>query len=783
MFRITIKNDSQNQGKKVKVMVPVTSESEYRADRNSARNLSVLSKVRALYDDYHFQATCGVDAETLREKKNAIDHEKSGLVQYVYSCVPGEDMLLKGCTRPSPWVGMDVDFDPADPDFEKKKAEASQRILAMADELGLGMLENSPGKGCHIAFRRHPDLTQEGNLKWASDLIGCKYDEKAKDLTRVFFTTSASSDDLLFLSPDMFAPEANQHMVTVDNPSQTTTNGQTAVYVSTETAQSPAATVATTATVKPNPAAHFYQGFSFTTIIDKYNELFNNGKAPCAADHNRNSWTYEWALNARCIREFSPESVMEVTPIYDGLPVEEWKKCIESACSQERKGMTYRMRQVLAALNKERKAGTMPMGMTSQTPPLYKGRLPEPLRKIASRVPDFLKTTVTEGSFGALATHLHGVTFELIDGSISEPAIMQIDIYRQSSGKGCVDMPIECINEDLMLHDAADRVREDEWKRNNPSGGKKQPIPEDIYVQICQSDMTNAGFVNRLMQCHRNGQRPIFVHMVELDEITALMTNGKNDVTRIIRKAFDRKPYGQERVSSDAVSGVAPCRFNFTAATTPVRAIKMCSPWAADGTLSRINLITIDPNVNSEKVRYKIYDKRYKDSIAPYIARLNNATGLIHCKKALQLAERLRDQLENDSAGADSDAIATFAPRAVTIAYWKAMILYIMTGKWTKDIENYAEWSLKRDIWVKLHFFGKKMEDDLEAENNLEAYHPKNILEILNHNFSEAEFIQARQRLGLKGNHKEHLKKLRQRKQIDFDDTSQLFVNLHHKSE
>ena len=29
-----------------------------------------------------------------------------------------------------------------------------------------------------------------------------------------------------------------------------------------------------------------------------------------------------------------------------------------------------------------------------------------------------------------------------------------------------------------------------------------------------------------------------------------------------------------------------------------------------------------------------------------------------------------------------------------------------------------------------------------------------------------------------------HIKrKLRQRKQIDFDDTSQLFVNLHHKSE
>ena len=767
MYTIYYQNDTTTK-KSVKMMVPVTSETEYRELRNSPENLAIEEEVGKLYTNYHRQASEGADEQSLKELKEEIDRKKSKLVQFNYSCIPDDNNLLKGSTKLSPWVGMDVDFDPSDKDFDQKMEQAPQRIIGMADQLGLGMLERSAGKGYHIVFRRHLNLTQEENLKWASDMIGCQYDKAAKDITRVFFSTSSSEADLLYLSADMFSEDANQPVEV-----QATSAPQSS-YVATSTDATP---VNLPLTVKPIPSLHSYQDIPFTDIIAKYNELYNNGKEPCQGDHNRNTWTYEWALNVRCIREFDVQLVMEVTPIYDDFPQEEWKNCIVSACSQPRKGMSYRMRKVLEALKKEHKTPSAPWGMNSSKPPKLTTRMPESLRKIAALAPDFLKTTVSEGSFAALATHLHGVTFNNIDGKVCEPAFMQVIINRQSSGKGCVDTPIECINEDLMKHDDADRLREDEWKRNNPSGSKKKAFPTDIYVQICQSDMTHAGFVNRLMQCHRNGERPVFVHMVELDEITALSTNGKNDVTRIIRKGFDRSLYGQERVSSDAVSGVSPCRFNFTAATTPVRAINMCKSWVPDGTLSRCNLLTIDPNERDEKVKYKPCTQRYKDSIAPYIERLNNASGLIHSKKAYQLAERLSDQLEDTYAGTDSESIKTFAPRAITIAYWKAMILYIMAGqKWSKDIENYVEWSLKRDLWTKLHFFGKKLEEDIDAENNLETYHPKNILEILPETFSEEEFIRARECNGLKGNYKGHLKKLRQRRQIEFDDTSQMYV-------
>ena len=143
-----------------------------------------------------------------------------------------------------------------------------------------------------------------------------------------------------------------------------------------------------------------------------------------------------------------------------------------------------------------------------------------------------------------------------------------------------------------------------------------------------------------------------------------------------------------------------------------------------------------------------------------------------------RVADALRDQLEDEYARTNSEAIRTFAPRAVTIAYWKAMILYIMEGKWKTDIENYVEWSLKRDMWCKLNFFGKKMEDDLDAETKLDTFHPKNILDTLGGTFTWEEFVKARQQLGLTGDPKEHMKKLRQRKQVDYDDTNDTYIKI-----
>ena len=162
-----------------KMMRPVQTREEYLALRGSDWQKNILKAVRS-----------------------GKESQKTKLIQMNYSCSPGEDGKLAGCKTPSTTVGMDIDhISPSE--LEQVK----ERILAKKEELGLLMLELSArGEGYHLVFKRKPELTQEENLRWASDLLGVAYDEGAKDITRVFFTTTASPEDLIYLEDEIFSP-------------------------------------------------------------------------------------------------------------------------------------------------------------------------------------------------------------------------------------------------------------------------------------------------------------------------------------------------------------------------------------------------------------------------------------------------------------------------------------------------------------------------------------------------------------------------------------------------
>jgi hypothetical protein len=120
-----------------------------------------------------------------------------------YSCLPNDDGTLKGSTRMSTTVGMDIDHI-----SREQMQPVMMRILSKKDELGLLLLEKSArGAGYHLVFKRKPELSQEENLRWASELLGVEFDKGAKDITRVFFTTT--NEDLLFLDDGILAsPQA-----------------------------------------------------------------------------------------------------------------------------------------------------------------------------------------------------------------------------------------------------------------------------------------------------------------------------------------------------------------------------------------------------------------------------------------------------------------------------------------------------------------------------------------------------------------------------------------------
>ena len=172
-----------------KRMRPVLTREEYLSLRNGGEQRRLVERIRA-------------GEEGLKSK----------LVQMNYSCLPNEDGSLKGSKTMSTTVGMDIDFvAPKDLSAEEQQIWLSERmvgvpelVLGKKDELGLKMLERSATKGYHLVFTRRSELSQEENLKWASDLLGVKFDDNAKDITRVFFTTTASAEDILYLDDKIF---------------------------------------------------------------------------------------------------------------------------------------------------------------------------------------------------------------------------------------------------------------------------------------------------------------------------------------------------------------------------------------------------------------------------------------------------------------------------------------------------------------------------------------------------------------------------------------------------
>ena len=163
----------------VKKMRPICSREEYLKLRNSGEQAAILKAVRS-----------------------GDESRKKDLVQFNYSCLPNDDGTLKGSKRMSTTVAMDIDHVPAE-----EMQPLQERILAKKEELGLKMLEESArGKGYHLVFARKTELSQEDNLKWASELLGVDYDKGAKDITRVFYTTTER--ELLFLSDEIFEIEA-----------------------------------------------------------------------------------------------------------------------------------------------------------------------------------------------------------------------------------------------------------------------------------------------------------------------------------------------------------------------------------------------------------------------------------------------------------------------------------------------------------------------------------------------------------------------------------------------
>ena len=852
-----------------KMMRPVLTAAEYRNLRNS---------------NYQKRLVAGIRKGDAKQKMR--------LLQMNYSCMPSnaaagnaaagnattpslQKAPLKGCKSPSMSVGMDVDFDPSAPDYEKMMEKAPEMVLSKKDELGLLMLERSARKGYHLVFRRHfMDGLAEGkilenqeiNLKWASELLGVKFDEAAKDITRVFFSTTASEEDLLFLDDALFEQTApnienlagsesstsgsstngsstngsstngsstngsaangsstsgssasrsstSRSTAGKENPSnsaeasqksadaqqasnaQNPANAQQASTQQASNAQNPAdaqqASNTQQASNAQNPAdasniSPLYNGIPYSEIISKYWELYNFGKLPTMGD--RNVKTFELAVTLRAICNYSLPQLEAVIPRYDNFPEQEWRTTLESALKEPRKGMPYRLRQVLLAIQSDSKIAAT--GGSRDVPPAMPQKLPKLLKLLSSKVPQMYKPAVCEAIFPALAIHLHGVKFRYWDNVDHEPTFMNVLIAPMSVGKGAIKKPIDFILADIKEADKPNRLREAEWKRKNPSGKTKakDPRPNDICIQILIDNLTDAVFNQRVVDAHENGQRFVYTRVDEVEQLKKVTSRGTVDeVSILIRKAFDNAEHGQERVGADSITGIAPLRWNFNASTTIPNAHRFFLKSVNDGTLSRLNLSTIikprleDAQENNQASSqqspddslpiFGIYDDKFAQDLKPYLDRLSSASGLIECPQALKLAKELTRENDKRASLYESEAYRILSYRANVIAYLKAMVLYVAQGyHWSEDIAEYVRWSEQMDLWCKMRFFGTQLEEEILQEVKQINASPQNLLSTLPDEFTYEQFLRHRQQQGKCGDGKNTLRTWKHRGYVVYDE-------------
>ena len=566
--------------------------------------------------------------ETIRHPKPETDVSaaKRKLVQFNYSCLPTEDGCLKGAKRLSKSVGMDIDHLSVD---EVNLVAAT--AIEKKGELGLLMLERSArGGGLHVVFRRHPEMDQEANLRWASDLLGVEYDAGAKDITRVFFATT--SEDLRYLHEDLFdntecgaseavdktatkpatktATEAAATASEAKQRAERTDCGQT-ISMASETASAASETTEQDAvetkteegktsegeTGKEKPLR--YKGIPYDRIIEKWWTFYNDGEHPIRS--NRNTLTFELAVNLRHICGFDRSVLDRVIPCYDGFAEAEKLSCIDSALGERKTQMPRRLKDVIEAVRQDmivegREVDSIDEAMEQDDLFYYNAlpMMPQGVRESINAVGPHLAMPVIFAIAPAIGMLATGVRVD-IHGKPSQLNLISYIAGDYASGKGSIDPVVAAWLSEVKLLDKSYLEAEEEWRAQKRAAKNKKEQPEDpkYPVRCLTLNNTVANLADRL--ANTRGKHA-FSFTPEADTVAQKWRTAMCDFSVMLRQAYDGTPYDREAKSADAVNvHIEKLLWNVVMCGTPDALYRVVTNYT-DGFLSRIALARTPDN-------------------------------------------------------------------------------------------------------------------------------------------------------------------------------------------
>ena len=619
-------------------------------------------------------------------------------------------------------------------------------IEARKEELGILLAHISPSlEGLRLVFLMQQGMSLAEAQAWMAQQLGdAEYDSCVKDYARCSFVVPR--EYVLFVDEEkLFAP-------TIPLAKGEGTECQGGCSIEQDDVSSEPAPA--TSPLPPSEGGGFpthFKGTPYTTIIEEW--FRRNGGEPEMGE--RNSKLHRLASHLRYITDNNEAHLLQILPNY-GLKEEEMKTLIHHACTAKFYGMPKALKKLLSEVQREHeeeKSYIIHQTSDINLPPQMPRRLPPLIKLLVSKTPKIYQPAVAHAVFPALGAHLWKTYFRYIDNVEHEATLMCCLMAGTGAGKNCISEPINRILKDIRQRDADNLQREKEWKEEMQTKGAnkdKRKRPEGLVIQEIDPDMTNAAFVRRLEDAE---ERFLYTKMNEIDQFDALKTSARSKAQfQIMCLAFDPgNVYGQTRVGTGSVSARVCIRFNWNASTTIHKGQAYFRTVLTDGPISRINFCTIpEQPIGADMPVYGTYDAAFDEELRPYIERLTKARGLVECRQAQLLAKKLKEENAEFARLSQSRAYENLSFRANVIAYLKAMVLFVAHGGvWDKTMEEFVRWSLRYDMWCKMHFFGQAIEEVEYGGASVKKRGPQNLLDLLPDIFTRDEAQQMRHRQGV----------------------------------
>ena len=643
-----------------KVARSITSEEEYKQLRGSNEQKANLRLARA-----------GNDAAKRR------------LVQFNYSGHYPQG-VVKGMKLPSGAFGFDMDEPEA-------FAKAAKLLLKEPDKYGLLMLERSARQGGHAVFEREKGKTVLENQVRIATMLKCEMDTSAHDINRVYFTTTSDDEDLLFLSPRLFKDEYDEAAVAAEgkvleererygneelpegahkankhyepwkeefkkNPqgsfkSQEFKNSR--ISTSAASASTASASAASTSAAQDN-----YLGIPYGEIIKKWWQLYNDGQEPMRS--NRNTLTFELAVNLRHICGFDRNQLAQIIPCYDGFPEQEKMACINSALNEKITQMPKRLKDVLSAIRQERmKQGNAGGGSAADNEALVNAldeanakddlfyynalpKLPQGIRDSISAVGPALALPVITAICPAIGMLATGVKVS-VHGKMNSLNLISYIAGDFASGKGSIDPVIDAWTSEVKEMDKMYQQKEDEWRAKKRAAKNKKEQPEEpkLPVRCLTLNNTVANLAERL--ANTEGKHA-FSFTPEADTVAQKWKSAMSDFSVMLRQAYDGTSYEREARSADAVNvHIDRLLWNVVMCGTPDALYRVVSNYT-DGFQSRI-IVAKTPDNTFTPLSDNMYvmNERQRDRIIQIAHLLPLLTGEVVLPK---LEDKGREWLE-----------------------------------------------------------------------------------------------------------------------------------------